>query len=247
MEAQITEVKGDLFEMPEDSVLIHSCNCRGVWGAGIALEFKKRYPKALSVYRVQCLDMESGERPGHCILIEPQETDSRKHWIACLLTSHGWGTLPEVPWTETENVLRQIPGLILTIVEHETPVVKASPNESRYDIMKIAEITQEAVKRRLPSTWRMMMSKLILEANGQDGSLCVERDKWPSYLTTEELYREVSRRGIVLPTRSNSKNHRRLMKLELKDLLIEDDTRNDKNATEEGPSTERPTKRLRTE
>ena len=59
--ARITEVIADIFDAPEDSVLIRefcaimilkwklhtnykidACNCQGSWGAGVALAFKER-------------------------------------------------------------------------------------------------------------------------------------------------------------------------------------------------------------
>ena len=39
-----------LFDAPEGSMLVHACNAQGVWGSGIAAEFKKRYPRSYKEY-----------------------------------------------------------------------------------------------------------------------------------------------------------------------------------------------------
>lgn len=51
----INYYKGDLFSAAgKDTALIHACNCKGSWGAGIALQFKKRYPDAFTRYNKLC-------------------------------------------------------------------------------------------------------------------------------------------------------------------------------------------------
>lgn len=49
----IRYVQGDLFAS-QAQVLVNSVNCCGVMGAGIALEFKKRFPKMYRAYRRVC-------------------------------------------------------------------------------------------------------------------------------------------------------------------------------------------------
>ena len=46
--------KGNLFEAPEGVCLVQSCNTLGNWGAGIALEFKKRFPGTYRQQRSLC-------------------------------------------------------------------------------------------------------------------------------------------------------------------------------------------------
>jgi ADP-ribose 1''-phosphate phosphatase len=86
---------GDMFLSPPNSVLIHACNAQGLWGAGIALTFKSRYPQALKVYRAHCRTAHSATNPvpsGSCLLIPPCESNgTAKHWIACLFTSKNIG------------------------------------------------------------------------------------------------------------------------------------------------------------
>ncbi|OAG09792.1 uncharacterized protein CC84DRAFT_1072897, partial [Paraphaeosphaeria sporulosa] len=88
---------GDLFDAPDDVVLVHACNTQGSWGAGIAKEFRRRYPMAFSLYQEHCLanhHPKSDPVPtGSCLLIPPSEErpGSRRHWVACLFTSEKYG------------------------------------------------------------------------------------------------------------------------------------------------------------
>lgn len=44
---------GDLFSSDTDA-LAHGCNCQGVMGAGIAVQFRKRYPEMFKEYQNRC-------------------------------------------------------------------------------------------------------------------------------------------------------------------------------------------------
>lgn len=41
---------GNIFAAPDHTVLIHFCNARGIWGAGIAVPFNTAYPKCLQCH-----------------------------------------------------------------------------------------------------------------------------------------------------------------------------------------------------
>lgn len=96
-EPPIQEFVGDLFDAPDDVVLVHACNTQGSWGAGIAKEFRTRYPKAFSLYQEHCLVTHNPKtKPvltGTCLLIPPAEehAGAKRHWIACLFTSEKYG------------------------------------------------------------------------------------------------------------------------------------------------------------
>lgn len=53
-------MKGDLFADGRVSVYGHGCNCAGAMGKGIAIEFKKRWPKMYHEYRKRCKQGEFG-------------------------------------------------------------------------------------------------------------------------------------------------------------------------------------------
>lgn len=95
MSARIKYVKGSLFDAPKDAILVHACNTRGVWGSGIAKEFKKRYEVAFERYRSACL--RDGAVTGNTAMVRDgvavgvgkvMGTGTR---IACLLTSRDYG------------------------------------------------------------------------------------------------------------------------------------------------------------
>lgn len=48
-----TSVTGDLFELALPAIG-HGCNCLGVMGAGIAREFRRRFPYMYESYRLRC-------------------------------------------------------------------------------------------------------------------------------------------------------------------------------------------------
>jgi O-acetyl-ADP-ribose deacetylase (regulator of RNase III) len=59
---------GNLFDT-EQSVLGHGVNCQGVMGAGIAKEFRSRFPNNYDAYKQAC---ETGRGPGGYLLVPGQ-------------------------------------------------------------------------------------------------------------------------------------------------------------------------------
>jgi O-acetyl-ADP-ribose deacetylase (regulator of RNase III) len=53
--ANIVEMDGDIFESGAEA-LVNTVNCVGVMGKGLALEFKKRFPKNFKAYRDVCAE-----------------------------------------------------------------------------------------------------------------------------------------------------------------------------------------------
>ena len=47
---------GDISFEPSSQVFAHGCNCAGAMGKGIALQFRKRWPKMYEVYRQKCIE-----------------------------------------------------------------------------------------------------------------------------------------------------------------------------------------------
>lgn len=83
--SQMKYVKGNLFSAPYGEILLHSCNTLGKWGAGVALEFKKKYPEAHKLYVEKCMI-----RPSN-ILGTSQINAINGHIIANLFVSVGYG------------------------------------------------------------------------------------------------------------------------------------------------------------
>lgn len=89
--SKITIVKGNLFDAPKGSILIHACNCKGVWGSGIAKEFAKRFPKAKNIYSYHC-QTNGTQNLGKCLLIPCGD-----YTIGCLFTSKNYGQFVDKP------------------------------------------------------------------------------------------------------------------------------------------------------
>jgi ADP-ribose 1''-phosphate phosphatase len=87
---QITHHTGDIFSAPPHTLLIHACNTRGVWGAGIALAFKKRYPSAYTAHRAFC-------RTNDVPVGTAQLLHAGEHWTGCLFTSKAYGKKKDTP------------------------------------------------------------------------------------------------------------------------------------------------------
>lgn len=49
-------VKGDLFATPGVRAYAHGCNCAGTMDTGVAVAFKKRFPRMFEEYRQRCED-----------------------------------------------------------------------------------------------------------------------------------------------------------------------------------------------
>lgn len=80
----ITYQKGSLFDAPKTSMLVHSCNCKGKWNTGIAVQFKERFPRAFQEYEEICRFTEVDKLIGKALIL----FDSG-YFIGCLFTSTG--------------------------------------------------------------------------------------------------------------------------------------------------------------
>ncbi|KAJ7849990.1 hypothetical protein B0H14DRAFT_3108707 [Mycena olivaceomarginata] len=88
---KISHIKADIFAAPAGSILVHACNTRGSWGAGIATAFLERYPGAFAKYKNHCA--KHGESlVGTCLLIRGEPHD-----VACLFTSKDYGRRVDPP------------------------------------------------------------------------------------------------------------------------------------------------------
>lgn len=89
MSHQIKYIKGSLFDAPSDCTLVHACNAQGVWGSGIAKEFKERYPEIYKMYHSHCI----ANKECNSILGTAFITQS----VGCLITSSNYGNNVDKP------------------------------------------------------------------------------------------------------------------------------------------------------
>ena len=108
---KLEDVTGDIFKAPPNSVLLHACNCRGSWGAGIAAAFKSRYPMAFEKYKAHCANFDATSLAGTTYIIPPVDGDGCQHYIGCLFTSIGfgkWKDSPKIILSNTESAVKDL-------------------------------------------------------------------------------------------------------------------------------------------
>ena len=104
--------KGSLFDAPKGSILVHACNAQGVWGAGIAAEFKERFPESFKQYEKYC-QLNRGITG-----VSFGTTED----IICLITSSGYGRSRETQEVILGNTLLALKDIFSTyeIKKNET-------------------------------------------------------------------------------------------------------------------------------
>lgn len=90
----ITFTKGDIFQ---DSAyyLVNPVNCFGVAGKGLALEFKKRFPKSYQEYHESCQYRQL--KPGRISTLEGEENG---HLILGFTTKFHWTQPSKLEWID---------------------------------------------------------------------------------------------------------------------------------------------------
>lgn len=74
-----------LFNAPKGAVLVHACNAQGVWGSGIAKEFKERFPSSFKQYHKYCKDVFNVSGTSYLT------TQENTQFVGCLITSDNYG------------------------------------------------------------------------------------------------------------------------------------------------------------
>lgn len=86
----IKYVKGDILNAGKfPRILLHSCNCNGTWGGGIAYQLALKYPDAERKYRETC-DRHVVGLLGKCLLLRTKEDPNLI--IGCLFTAATGGS-----------------------------------------------------------------------------------------------------------------------------------------------------------
>ncbi|MCD6507502.1 macro domain-containing protein [Candidatus Poribacteria bacterium] len=81
-----------VFDM-DTQVIVNTVNCKGVMGAGLALEFKLRYPEMFRDYRKRC--KQNMVKPGR-----PYLFNELKPWILNFPTKYHWRYPSRIEWIE---------------------------------------------------------------------------------------------------------------------------------------------------
>jgi ADP-ribose 1''-phosphate phosphatase len=93
----ITYQKLNLFDVPNESIIVHACNSQGVWGSGIAKPFREKFPFSFIDYSKFCMiaNKERGTACGRAGLSTFNEAES--HWVGWIVTSHDYGPKKDSP------------------------------------------------------------------------------------------------------------------------------------------------------
>lgn len=108
--------KGSLFDAPKGSFVGHACNCQGVWGSGIAVEFKKRFKKSWDLYRETCMANLISQTPKR-LLGTAYATAERDYGVVCLFTSFDYGKNVDSPEDILESTYLAINDLAMMYPE----------------------------------------------------------------------------------------------------------------------------------
>lgn len=145
--------EGDLFHQKgKNRVLVHSCNCKGVWGSGIAKEFKKHYPDAFESYEKVC------KMYGKNLLgtySASYEDENYTFGVVNLFTSDGYGQNRDSEKDILKHTARAIDFMLKVIPEHiEINSPKINSGKFRVSWEKTEAVIKECLKKT-NHTWNI--------------------------------------------------------------------------------------------
>lgn len=123
---------GDIFDAPDGVLLTHACNAKGVWGTGIAREFKKRFPEDFDDYKEFCRN-DPSTITGSCMI-----TGSGR--ICCLITSKNYGRYVDEPSKILEQTRSAFTMLLENIddeVEIHMPMINSGHFKVQWELTEI--------------------------------------------------------------------------------------------------------------
>ena len=97
--AKLTFKRGNLFDSNMQT-LANTVNTVGVMGAGIAKEFKRRYPKMFAEYKERCARHEVMTGEPYCWK-PPQEDAGDSRWVLNFPTKKHWRNASQIAWLES--------------------------------------------------------------------------------------------------------------------------------------------------
>lgn len=151
-----------IFDVPADAYT-NTINCVGVMGAGIALEFKKRYPKMFEHYRKQCST--HAIRPGDCY---SYYDDEHNIYLLGLAVKDDWRHWSTLEWMESS-----IKSLKLVVLENDIKSVNiplvGGKNGRRGPYGKVNGFTappeREEIKALLEKDLKAFAEKFAVDIN----------------------------------------------------------------------------------
>ena len=149
---------------------VNTINCVGAMGAGVALEFKKRYPEMFEEYKSECLIM--GITPGDCWTYLDKKTE--KH-IFNLAVKKDWRHWATQEWIDNSIKSLKLEILELDIKSVSMPLI-GGKNGRRGPYGPVTGYSppfrREEIKERLKQTMMSFAKKFDREIY-----LCIPEDK----------------------------------------------------------------------
>ena len=97
-QTNISLMRGNLFDSRMQT-LCNTVNTVGVMGAGIAKEFKIRYPEMFEEYKEMCA--QKRVVPGEPYCWKPADGGARSHWVLNFPTKKHWRHPSKIEWLES--------------------------------------------------------------------------------------------------------------------------------------------------
>jgi len=157
-----------IFDTPADA-FVNTINCVGAMGAGIALEFKNRYPKMYDDYKLQC--QKKLIKPGDCYTYWD---DDNQVYLLGLAVKNDWKYWATLEWMESS-----IKSLKLVILENDIKSVNmpllCSMNGRRGPHGKVFGMTvppnRDEIKEILKNDLENFSNKFCIDIN-----LCIPEE-----------------------------------------------------------------------
>ena len=144
--------RGDLFSASgQNIVFVHACNCKGSWGAGIASQFKQRFPLAYKDYQQLCHKHDSrllGMGVYH------KRVDSSEPPVGYLFTSLNYGKTKDSKDKILKNTKRSI-ACLLSVLPENTQIYSPKINAGLFAVPweETEKVILECLKVRPDVTW----------------------------------------------------------------------------------------------
>ena len=174
-------VNQSIFDSPADA-FVNTINCVGAMGAGIALEFKNRYPKMYDHYKTNC--EQKLIKPGDCYLYYD---DEHHIYLLGLAVKNDWKNWATLEWIESS-----IKSLKLIILENDIKSVNlplvGGQNGRRGPYGKVVGMTTPPGREEMKQLIQNDLEKFSNKFN-VDIKLCIPEDapKKPEFDLTQFL------------------------------------------------------------
>ncbi len=127
----------DLFDAPKGTLLMHSCNAQGIWGSGVALQFKEKFFVEYEMYNIYC-------NAGPEFTLGTGIIFNR---VACIIASNGYSHKVD----DNETILKNTETSIKMIIDNSNgPIYLPKINSGLFKVPweKTELIIKEFVKHR---------------------------------------------------------------------------------------------------